>query len=146
MFYNVFVPNQMLWQLSASRCSNTTKKETVLSTSRSELPRSADRLLHQDVRRRVSVHNRLHDLRVIHGGHAHVPEPGLLGVGGHLLLARAYAQVQAIRLAPLDYTALIWAVLIGYFAFDEVPQPAAGLGAVLIVSGAWLASRRGKPA
>ncbi len=67
---------------------------------------------------------------------------GVLGVGGHLLLARAYAGAEAIRLAPLDYTALLWAVVIGFFAFAEVPTLWAVLGAVLILLGAFVGSRR----
>lgn len=67
---------------------------------------------------------------------------GTLGVGGHLLLARAYARAEATRLAPLDYTALIWAVLIGYLAFAETPSPVVGLGAALILASAWLVGRR----
>lgn len=67
---------------------------------------------------------------------------GLLGVSGHLLLARAYARAEATRLAPLDYTALIWALLIGFFVFAEVPTLEAMLGAALIVGAAWLVSRR----
>lgn len=71
---------------------------------------------------------------------------GCLGVGGHLFLARAYAAAQATRLAPLDYTALIWAVAIGYLAFGEVPTGWAALGGVLILAGTALASRRrGEP-
>ncbi len=67
---------------------------------------------------------------------------GLLGVGGHLFLARAYAGAEAIRLAPLDYTALLWAVVIGFFAFAEIPTVWAFLGAVLILAGAFIGSRR----
>jgi drug/metabolite transporter (DMT)-like permease len=67
---------------------------------------------------------------------------GLLGVSGHLLLARAYAKVQAVRLAPLDYTALLWAVIIGYAAYDEVPSAATAIGAVMILGAAFIASRR----
>lgn len=67
---------------------------------------------------------------------------GLLGVTGHLFLARAYARAEANQLAPLDYTALIWALAIGYFVFAEVPSLEAGFGAVLIIGSAWLASRR----
>lgn len=67
---------------------------------------------------------------------------GLLGVAGHLCLARAYARVEATRLAPLDYTALIWAIAIGFFAFGEVPTVPTAAGAALILSAAWLASRR----
>jgi S-adenosylmethionine uptake transporter len=67
---------------------------------------------------------------------------GLLGVGGHLFLARAYAKAEAIRLAPLDYTALLWAVVIGFFAFAEIPTSWALLGAALILAGAFIGSRR----
>ncbi|NNM73045.1 DMT family transporter [Enterovirga sp. DB1703] len=67
---------------------------------------------------------------------------GALGVAGHLCLARAYAGAEAIRLAPLDYTALVWAVLIGFFAFAEVPTLWAVTGAVLILAGAFAGSRR----
>ncbi len=68
---------------------------------------------------------------------------GLLGVSGHLLLARAYANAEASRLAPLDYTALIWAAGIGFLVYAEVPAPSAILGAGLIGAGAWVGSRRG---
>ena len=67
---------------------------------------------------------------------------GLLGVAGHLLLARAYAGAEAMRLAPLDYTALLWAVVFGFLAFAEVPSLWAVLGAALILSGALAGSRR----
>lgn len=67
---------------------------------------------------------------------------GLLGVAGHLLLARAYAAAEATRLAPLDYTALIWAVGIGLVAFGEVPTPWAIAGAVLILGGVVFGTRR----
>ena len=66
---------------------------------------------------------------------------GLLGVAGHLLLARAYAKAEAIRLAPLDYTALLWAAVIGFFAFDEIPTIWAAAGALLILCGAFVGSR-----
>lgn len=67
---------------------------------------------------------------------------GILGVAGHLLLAKAYAGAEAVRLAPLDYTALIWAVLIGFLVFAEVPSAHAWIGAVLIVGSAWIVARR----
>lgn len=66
---------------------------------------------------------------------------GCLGVAGHLFLARAYAAAEASRLAPLDYTALIWAVAIGYLVFGEVPTGWAALGGALILTGTALASR-----
>jgi len=67
---------------------------------------------------------------------------GCLGVAGHLLLARAYAGAEATRLAPLEYTSLIWATLIGYLAFAEVPTLWVFAGGTLIVAGAAIASRR----
>lgn len=66
---------------------------------------------------------------------------GFLGTSGHLLLARAYAKAEAVRLAPLEYTALIWAVALGFFAFAEVPTFWALLGSALIMAGAYAGSR-----
>jgi drug/metabolite transporter (DMT)-like permease len=67
---------------------------------------------------------------------------GALGVAGHLLLTSAFARAEASRLAPLEYTALIWASLLGYAFFDEVPLITTYAGAVLIVAGAIAISRR----
>ena len=67
---------------------------------------------------------------------------GLLGVAGHLLLARAYAGAEATRLAALDYTALIWAVSFGFLWFDEIPGVWAVVGAALILAGAYAGARR----
>jgi drug/metabolite transporter (DMT)-like permease len=67
---------------------------------------------------------------------------GVLGVIGHLLMATAYAKAEAARLAPLEYTALIWAVLIGYGVFSEIPTLATMGGGLLIVAAAMLTSRR----
>jgi S-adenosylmethionine uptake transporter len=67
---------------------------------------------------------------------------GVLGVIGHVLMATAYAKAEAARLAPLEYTALIWAVLIGFGVFSEVPTWATLGGGILIVGAAMLTSRR----
>jgi drug/metabolite transporter (DMT)-like permease len=67
---------------------------------------------------------------------------GGLGVIGHVLMATAYAKAEAARLAPLEYTALIWAVLIGYGVFSEIPTWATLGGGVLIVAAAAMTSRR----
>ncbi|WP_210496974.1 DMT family transporter [Microvirga antarctica] len=67
---------------------------------------------------------------------------GGLGVVGHILLATAYAKAPAAKLAPLEYTALIWAAFIGYGVFAEIPTWATLGGGVLIVLAAALASRR----
>jgi S-adenosylmethionine uptake transporter len=67
---------------------------------------------------------------------------GCLGVIGHVLLVTAFAKAAAARLAPLEYTALIWATLIGYGVFDEVPTLATFAGGALIVGAALMTSRR----
>jgi S-adenosylmethionine uptake transporter len=67
---------------------------------------------------------------------------GVLGVIGHILMATAYAKAEAARLAPLEYTALIWAAAIGYGAFGEIPTWATLGGGLLIVTAAALTSRR----
>lgn len=67
---------------------------------------------------------------------------GAMGVTGHLLLARAFARAEAARLAPLEYTSLIWAVGLGFVFFDEVPGLATLGGSFLIVIGAAVATRR----
>jgi drug/metabolite transporter (DMT)-like permease len=67
---------------------------------------------------------------------------GVLGFIGHVLMATAYAKAEAARLAPLEYTALIWAVLIGYGAFSEIPTWATLGGGLLIVAAALLTSKR----
>ena len=67
---------------------------------------------------------------------------GILGVAGHLVLSRAYARAEAARLAAMEYTALLWAIGLGYFAFGEVPGVATLAGAGLILAGSALAARR----
>ncbi|WP_230531218.1 DMT family transporter [Microvirga roseola] len=67
---------------------------------------------------------------------------GVLGFSGHMLMVTAYAKAEAARLAPLEYTALIWAVLIGYGVFAEIPTWATLGGGILIVAAAMLTSRR----
>ncbi len=67
---------------------------------------------------------------------------GLLGTAGHVLMAQAFARAEAARLAPLEYTALIWAAMLGYGFFGEVPGLATIAGALLIVAGSIVTARR----
>ncbi|MBI1188243.1 MAG: EamA family transporter [Alphaproteobacteria bacterium] len=59
---------------------------------------------------------------------------GVLAAGGMYLMARAYAAAEAQQLAPIHYSELLWASLIGYFVFQEVPRPQVLLGAVVIIA------------
>jgi len=67
---------------------------------------------------------------------------GTLGVTAHTLLAHAFARIEAARLAPVGYVALVWGVLFGFLFFAEVPGLATLAGAALIVLGTLVSQRR----
>jgi len=62
---------------------------------------------------------------------------GILGGLSHILLTESYRLAPASLVAPLDYTALLWAFVIGYWAFGELPTATVYIGAP-IVAGAGL--------
>lgn len=49
------------------------------------------------------------------------------------LMARAYAAAEAQQLAPIHYSELLWASMIGYLIFHETPRVEIYLGAALII-------------
>lgn len=57
---------------------------------------------------------------------------GLIGGVGQLLLTEALRRAPVGVIAPFDYTQLVWASLIGFFAWGEVPRLATLTGVVLI--------------
>ena len=59
---------------------------------------------------------------------------GFLGALGHYLMIKAYELAPASLLAPFDYTGLIWATLLGYFLFGDLPDAMTILGAVIIIT------------
>lgn len=68
---------------------------------------------------------------------------GFLGTVGHLILAWAYSNAPASRLAPLEYTAFLWAAGLGAFFFQEIPTLATIAGAGLIVAACFLVFGKG---
>jgi S-adenosylmethionine uptake transporter len=58
---------------------------------------------------------------------------GAFAAAGMWFFARAYAAAEAQVLAPLEYTALIWAAVVGFVFFAEVPRPQVWAGAVVII-------------
>ena len=66
----------------------------------------------------------------------------LLGFGSLILLSWAYARAEAQHLAPVEYTAFIWAVLLGFIFFAEPVRPLTLAGAAMIVLACLLAARR----
>src|SRR4051812_10347061 len=59
-----------------------------------------------------------------------------------ILLSWAYARAEAQYLAPVEYTAFIWASLLGFLVFAEPVQPLTLVGAAMIVAACFLAARR----
>ncbi len=59
---------------------------------------------------------------------------GVLGGVSHLLLTESYRYAQASLAAPFDYAAILWAFLLGYFVFGEVPGPLVLVGAAIVVA------------
>ena len=59
-----------------------------------------------------------------------------------LLLSWAYARAEAQTLVPIEYTAFLWAALLGWLRFGEDVDATTFLGAALIVIGCLIASRR----
>lgn len=57
------------------------------------------------------------------------------------ILAWAYARAEAQYLIPVEYTAFLWASLIGWMAFDERVTLTTVAGAVLIVAGCLITAR-----
>ncbi len=66
---------------------------------------------------------------------------GFLTVGGALSVAWAYARAEAQVLVPIEYSGFIWASVLGFVFFSEVPGLATWMGTALIVTGCWLVTR-----
>jgi drug/metabolite transporter (DMT)-like permease len=58
---------------------------------------------------------------------------GLFGVFGQLLMTYSYRYAEASTIAPLDYSSMIMAVILGYVFFDEIPSVSVWIGAPLVV-------------
>ncbi|MGD9811926.1 MAG: DMT family transporter [Sphingobium sp.] len=64
-----------------------------------------------------------------------------LACGSQLLLASAYARAPASRLIPIEYSAFVWAVLVGWIMFAERLTTEVVAGVVLIVVACFVAAR-----
>ncbi len=66
----------------------------------------------------------------------------VLSTGSLMLLSWAYARAEAQVLVPLEYTAFIWAAIVGWIAFGEEVTVETLAGVALIVAGCLYATRR----
>jgi drug/metabolite transporter (DMT)-like permease len=68
---------------------------------------------------------------------------GIIASVGHFLLIRAYDHASATLLAPYTYSALAWAVLMGWLVFGDFPDGWSlfGMG-IIVLTGLYLANRQ----
>jgi drug/metabolite transporter (DMT)-like permease len=57
---------------------------------------------------------------------------GICGGLGHIVLTESYRFAPASLVAPFDYTSMLWALVLGYLAFGELPTALGFLGAAII--------------
>ncbi len=56
------------------------------------------------------------------------------------MMSWAYARAPAKALIPVEYTAFVWASILGWMVFDETVTASTVLGTALIVSGCVVAA------
>jgi drug/metabolite transporter (DMT)-like permease len=57
----------------------------------------------------------------------------LIALVAHYVFAAAFARADVSALAPFEYTALIWATLIGYVIWLDIPSTEVWIGAAIII-------------
>ena len=72
---------------------------------------------------------------------------GVFGSIGVLCLTHAFRMAPVAAVAPFEYTALIWATLLGYLLWDELPDAVTLLGSAFIIgSGLYIIYRETRAA
>jgi len=56
---------------------------------------------------------------------------GFLGGLAHIFLTESYRRAAASVVAPFDYTAMLWALIIGWWMFGELPAPLVYVGGAI---------------
>jgi drug/metabolite transporter (DMT)-like permease len=59
---------------------------------------------------------------------------GLFGGVGQILLTQSYRYADASTIAPFDYVNMLWAILVGWVVFAEVPVLEVIVGAVIVMA------------
>ena len=67
---------------------------------------------------------------------------GLFATSGQLLLIRGYALAPAARVGPFSYLAVVFAALIGWGLWGEVPDASSFFGALLVCTAGITAIRK----
>lgn len=70
---------------------------------------------------------------------------GVLGTVNHLCITQAFKEADASAVLPVDFSRLIFASIVGYFWFAEVPDAGTWIGGtVIFCSGTYIAYREGQ--
>jgi drug/metabolite transporter (DMT)-like permease len=67
---------------------------------------------------------------------------GIVGTLGQYLFTLAFRVAEASALAPLEFTRLLIAIVLGYFIFSEIPAPSTMLGAMIVMGSTIYTVRR----
>jgi drug/metabolite transporter (DMT)-like permease len=55
-------------------------------------------------------------------------------IGGHLTVVMAMRSGEVSAVAPFRYSIILWALIIGYFVWGDVPRPATLVGIAIVVA------------
>ena len=58
----------------------------------------------------------------------------LIAFAGHFAFYAAFARAEVSALAPFEYFALVWATLIGYLVWRDIPAVEVWIGAAIITA------------
>ena len=58
---------------------------------------------------------------------------GIMGAIAHLCMIGAFDRAEASLLAPYNYTKILWASILGYLIFDDIPSLNMWIGTIIIV-------------
>jgi len=67
---------------------------------------------------------------------------GMFGTAGHLCYVRAFGMADASAVLPFDYGRMLFAAIIGYFAFSEIPDQWTWIGSGIIAAASFYIARR----
>ncbi len=70
----------------------------------------------------------------------------LFGFMASLLVIASYRAAEAVIVAPMQYSQILWATAYGYLLFDEKPDLATAIGtAIIVASGIYIVLREDRP-
>ena len=67
---------------------------------------------------------------------------GILGGLANLWLTQSYKFSEVSLVTPLKYLALVFAIIFGYFIWEEIPSFKTLIGAILVIASSFIIFRR----